>query len=96
MSRNQSKKKGTPSGTDIRVLKKGMSMDIVVPVSERAKKLFMYWGMEDGYDGVYAPDNPMDLVNSFPRNWVLDVMELEDREYKVVEVPLPQPLMVLH
>ena len=68
----------------------------IVPNSERAKKLFTRWGMEEGMTGIAPPADAMDLIISFPGNWVCEMQELANGAHLIKEVPLPQPILVLH
>ncbi len=68
----------------------------IVPNSERAKKLFMRWGMEEGLTGIAPPNDAMDLIRSMPQNWVCEMQELANGAHLIKEVPLPQPILVVH
>lgn len=75
---------------------KGMPA-LVRASSKRAKLLFMQWGVEDDVDGIAPPDNPMDLMDSIPMNWICGMESAEENKvYTVQEIPLPQPRVVLH
>ena len=66
--------------------------------SDRAKTLFMRWGVSDEVVGIEPPASPTDFTDSIPGSWILG-METEENpqaEYLVQEIPLPQPRLMLH
>lgn len=70
----------------------------VLPRSDRARALFMRWGMEEDCDGIAAPYDPDDLFRSVPANWtcrVFELVEIPYRDYLLQDIPLPQPRIVL-
>jgi len=89
---------------------------MILPHSERAINLFYRWGMESTSVGITPPDNPADLIESVPQNWLsvtLTVQQVAEAmteaadiepdkegystmELRIQQVPLPQPLMVVH
>lgn len=68
----------------------------VVPVSERAKQLFVRWGMPESCQGIAPPDHPQDLIESIPFNWILEGCNLQEGLHKLAQITLPQPLVVVH
>ena len=68
----------------------------LIPLSERARRLFYKWGMEKEDDGIVPPIDAMDFVTSVPSHWVMKSMDPEKRMYILREVPLPQPIAVVH
>lgn len=80
---------------------------IIVPVSERATALFYRWGMEHDDFGIAPPDDPTDLLDSMPNNWMVkggrvdefinvDSLPPPEDPIKFTDVHLPQPLLVVH
>ena len=92
MKNNESK---TQSADIVFVMLDGVPM-AVIPKSNRAKSLFIRWGMEEGSDGIAAPYDPTDIIDSVPSNWTAVVEPPEPGMYILNKVPLPQPLMVVH
>jgi hypothetical protein len=68
----------------------------VVPLSDRAKALFIRWGMEPEDDGIVPPDDAADLIESIPNNWIVGMGEPLKEQYILAEIPLPQPLIMVH
>ena len=67
-----------------------------VPASDRAKALFIRWGMPENADGIEPPHDALDLVESMPNDWTIGMGEPVKEDYLIAEVPLPQPRLVLH
>jgi hypothetical protein len=68
----------------------------VRPVSDRCRALFIRWGMEEDMFGILPPTNAEDLISSVPRDWVCEMCVVEEGDFLLQEIPLPQPLVVLH
>ncbi len=70
---------------------------MIKAVSERAKTLFMQWGVAPEADGIDPPDEPEHFIKSLPGNWIVGMVTEEnpEKEFLVQEVPLPQPRIVL-
>ena len=81
---------------DVMLVWKGGGPIVIMPVSERAKSLFIRWGMNPEADGIHPPPHAMDLMDSVPEDWILAMEEADRKEYKVDDIPLPQPRLVLH
>ena len=66
--------------------------------SDRAKALFMQWGVSDEVAGIDPPAKPTDFTESIPDNWIVGVDTEEDpqAEYLVQEIALPQARLMLH
>lgn len=66
--------------------------------SDRAKTLFMQWGVQEEVDGIDPPAEPTDFMDSIPNNWIVGVETEEDpqAEYLVQEIALPQARLMLH
>lgn len=69
---------------------------VVVPSSDRAKALFIRWGMEESCLGINPPDKPEDLMESIPNNWTVRMSTPEEGVHKLTQITLPQPLVVVH
>jgi len=73
----------------------------VLPETDRARSLFIYWGMLDQHegrklDGIRPPLSAMDLFNSIPKHWLTGVRPAEEiEEFYLQEVTLPQALPVV-
>jgi len=66
--------------------------------SDRAKTLFMQWGVSEEVAGIEPPAKPTDFTDSLPDNWTLS-MEVEKDpqvEYLIQEIALPQPRLMVH
>jgi hypothetical protein len=64
--------------------------------SQRAKDLFAAWGVEAAVDGIGPPDDAMAFITSVPAHWTCGMEPMQKESYKVQEIPLPQPKMVVH
>ena len=66
--------------------------------SNRAKALFMQWGVAEEVEGIDPPEKPNDFTESIPRNWVVSAAVVSNTEvaYVVQEISLPQPRLMLH
>jgi len=95
-----SKEQQEPLGIDCVVMYIEGTPLFVKAKSERAKTLFTMWGVGDEVVGIRVPDDPMDLVMSMPKHWIMAVENLEPRAggemFLIQEIPLPQPRLVLH
>ena len=88
--------KAEPEETcDTLILMRGAEPVAIIPQSDRARALFMRWGMEADCDGIAAPYDPNDLFESVPANWMCHVGEVAERDYLIQDIPLPQPRIVL-
>lgn len=89
----------TPSSDDLDVsmVMAGLGLPLaVVPISDRAKALFIRWGMHPEDEGITPPIDPSHLFESIPADWRANIVDAEDGEIKLTEVPLPQPRIVVH
>lgn len=81
---------------DLYLIWEGGHPMIVIPQSERAKSLFIRWGMPEKADGITPPADAFDLMTSIPNDWVMGMKEATKDTYTMVDIPLPQPMLVLH
>ena len=97
MSKKRSKKKVQPLEADVGICFQGLMPTAVFPISPRALKLFHQWGMDEECDGIEPPNDTMDLINSFPKHWLVTTDYIPEKEEVLLqEVPLPQPRLVVH
>lgn len=69
----------------------------VIPQSDRAKALFIQWGMDETSDGIQPPEDANDFMISIPEEWIVGMGQPEEeRGYKIQEIALPQPKPMLH
>lgn len=95
MSKPPPHKAATKEVCDTVLLMRQAEPVAVIPHSNRARSLFMRWGMEADCDGIAAPYDPADLFDSVPANWTCRVDEVAERDYLIQDIPLPQPRIVL-
>jgi len=69
----------------------------IIPISDQAKELFLRWGWNSSADGILPPPSPIYFADSVPGTWTISMRQMEDgEEVKILEVPLPQPRVVVH
>jgi len=69
---------------------------VVVAESDRARVLFMQWGVPEEADGILPPEHPNSLTASLPSNWTVMTRMADKASYACAEITLPQPRAVLH
>ena len=69
---------------------------VISPVSARAVKLFIQWGMPKEATGILAPFEPKSFFKILPEDWKVMSVPLKEGAHIVAEVPLPPRLHVVH
>lgn len=70
---------------------------LLIPLSERAKKLFTLMGMDDDCVGIVGNFNPLELEGIIPDDYILRLAEQSRYHGKQFqEITLPDELPVVH
>jgi len=70
---------------------------VMLPVSDRARTLFITWGMEEkGVSGIIINFAPDDMVEICPKEWKMVLADIGDGDYIFQEITLPDLPVVVH
>jgi hypothetical protein len=95
--KKQLTEKEVNSGVDVGLVTTDDGLPVaLIPLSDRAKALFVRWGMKEMCIGIVPPWTPEDFFDSCPGNWVMKKIEPPSEAFLLQEITLPQPRIVLH
>lgn len=78
------------------VFKAGGIPAAVVPVTDRARKLFISWGMSDTAVGIVPPFDPSTLTTELPGDFLVGIHRMKPDFYELSKIPLPPINRMVH